>query len=358
MASGKAAFITLILSLLICEASTIAGTRTINPVDTLDPWDWRAYDWGPMVNGVAMRMITRPEIAYGEPLEMFVEIKVDTAQVRARDFKCAWNVRGLPFSLRILAIDGKEQTSSEIHYPRATVPDGMNWGKSASSSSLTHASPKLVYELGHVWIGSPTMVTPSGEQIMPEKVARVVSRAPGSYVWEVSLSLPNKGVHCWKGTITACCAVEITEVANVKHEIRIIVPSFDRTCDTCHFGIATDTISLYARPDFYLCFAVNTYRDGRLSSGVQHGFSRRRRDEPIDFCNDIFENYNSLDTSAPESVIKRIILFETSGPPGHLSPPKVSGSGALWTASFNAVLDKRAVKSIHPVPDSIIEQLH
>jgi len=360
MSSAKTLCSALFLTVWLTASIWAGRAQVQNPVDTLDPWDWRASDWGAMVNGVAMRVITRPEIAYGEPLEMFIEFRVDTTQLPAKVRRWTWAGRLTYFSLQVYDNHCRKKSSTEIPCGSSAFSEwNSTKPKEVRIAALGSIGPKLTCGLGYSRDDRQVLENHISDSRIGESQAQVVTKKPRMYQCELSVCIPSEKPKYWSGSISTDFDVSVADEVYVTYLHKLVVPSKDRTCASCSLGVAVDTIPVRIRPDYFLVDEVYTQWDRSVAIQVTGPYPKKSpSDTIIDLLVYALDREKRGDTATYTHGVRQVKFFECPEPFRDRFGRAGYGCRVLWSAVFECVREKGIITSMRPTSDSSTARTH
>jgi hypothetical protein len=230
--------------------------------DLSDSADWNDYenystsDWGPVVNGVSIRVTAPREISFGDSLTVLLEKRCATEHIKAGVNNWSNSVNGSIVKLEMWPRKGKRSVCSAWRVPDR--PSLVSERKVSQPDRLTSGI------IGRVTFGAARLdfvpyvpeATDTSTERLGIEMGKNIPAAPGTYDCRVTISIPGNHEGAWSGEVSSdTFQVAVGPEVCLMLPVVLIVPSDYRigpNCSAYYSRTTYDTVSVAVRPNYYV----------------------------------------------------------------------------------------------------------
>jgi hypothetical protein len=314
----------LLLAFALVARPAMAGNSIFD--DSLEwnnPEEYTVSDWGPISDGISIRVISPCDIAFGTPLQLVLERRIYPEYLRPVTARWSINPEAMQFQLDIYDSEdcpgectmryvfGKVDFSSDLR-------TWANFNNSEAQRLLVNFVPEVILPK---W-------GPMGMQYDDAPSFPIV---PGSHTYRLKLIVTDSAPNVWNGTAETFLRVVTRSELVVRKRLTIIVPHAIEMIDssTAHFGTKEwDTLSFFPQitHQVWSIFRLKNVTRGQLV--CERGDTDRfvySSSWPIRL------DAGKQDNSPSYEDLVLLRLEESNGRPPHMGS---TGGPVLWSRSY------------------------
>jgi hypothetical protein len=233
---------------VLAVVTTFSGAWPKSASDS-DNWnDYENYstsDWGPVVNGVSIRVTAPRELSFGVPITMLLERRIYSDQLPTSIKRWSPDASKMKFQLDIYDSDDCPGECTQ----RYSFGSNVSHGKQIVSGSLeTPESTPLVVEFRPDPPKKPRLSI-LGRPVFDD--APTFPLTPGNHQYRVKLIVSDSAAGCWHGVAETFFRLRTGPELVVRKSLVVIVPHALEIRSQCTFGMSSDQLdTLILRPRF------------------------------------------------------------------------------------------------------------